>query len=313
MRMTTTPTRWAPVTVVLLLLLLPLSAAAQSGGEVEVADSTFRPANLSIDAGGTVTWTQTSALPHTVTADDGSFDSHPDCAGGTGCMAAGDTFTHTFTEPGEYAYHCRIHGAPGGVGMAGVITVAAAGDEPADTEDPTDDGEGPTDGGEPDTTTEQPEAGAEVTGSLTVADQSGDGTRITVAQATITGADGFVVVHADADGAPGPVIGHAPLPEGTSRGLVVLLDEPLTGNATVWPMLHVDAGEPGVYEFPGPDVPVTVDGEVVVASLAFTLAAAGESTAADSLPLTGAPLVWLAAAALAAVTMGAVAVRRRSG
>ena len=32
-----------------------------------------------------------------------------------------------FDNAGQYAYYCRIHGAPGGVGQAGVITVMAAG------------------------------------------------------------------------------------------------------------------------------------------------------------------------------------------
>ena len=38
-------------------------------------------------------------------------------------------------------------------------------------------------------------------------------------------------------------------------------------------MLHKDAGKPGVYEFPGPDVPVTVGdvvGEVVAPSFKVT-------------------------------------------
>ena len=38
---------------------------------------------------------------HTVTADGGSFDS--------GNVQAGQTWTHTFTTPGTYAYHCVYH------------------------------------------------------------------------------------------------------------------------------------------------------------------------------------------------------------
>jgi plastocyanin len=52
---------------------------------------------------------------HTITADDGSFDS--------GILNPGDTFSLTFDTPGTSAYYCQIHGGPGGVGMAGTIVV----------------------------------------------------------------------------------------------------------------------------------------------------------------------------------------------
>lgn len=66
----------------------------------------FSPATLTIKVGTTVTWTNTTGAPHTVTSDDGkSFDSgisHP-------ISASGGTFSFTFTKPGTYAYHCQIH------------------------------------------------------------------------------------------------------------------------------------------------------------------------------------------------------------
>ncbi|MBW3620507.1 MAG: hypothetical protein KY461_09695 [Actinobacteria bacterium] len=108
---------------------------AQATADVAVVDSAFQPRDVTVDAGGTVTWTQTGSLPHSVTADDGSFDSHPDCGDGD-CMGPGDTFPHTFEDAGTYAYHCRVHGAPGGVGMAGTVTVtAAAAEEPTTTDE----------------------------------------------------------------------------------------------------------------------------------------------------------------------------------
>lgn len=305
---TTTPTRALTATAALAALLLALPAAAQSAGDVEVVDSAFQPAEVTIDAGGTVTWTQTGNLPHSVTADDGSFDSHSDCSGGSGCMGAGDTFSETFDEPGEHAYYCRIHGAPGGVGMSGVVTVAAVGAGPTEPAQPTETTP-PAETPEP---TEQPGGEAEVTGSLVAPDQSGEGSTVLVDEVTISGATGFVVVHADADGAPGTVLGHVAIAEGTSRDVAVRLDAPLTGDATVWPMLHVDAGQVGVYEFPGPDGPVTADGAVVMSPVAVTLAAADDDTDAGSLPRTGTPLGLLALAAMAALAGGAVAVRRRT-
>ncbi len=278
------------------LLLLSVPAAAQSTVEVEIQDSSFAPANVTVEVGDTVTWTQASSLPHSVTADDGSFDSSPDCAGGGECLGDGDVFSHTFDEPGEYAYYCRVHGAPGGVGMAGVITVTAA-----DT--------GSEDGAEGDT-----DRGAEVTGSMTLADQSGDGSSVVVAEATLTGTAGWIVVHSDDGGAPGPVLGHVALSEGTSSDVEVALDQPLSADATVWPMLHIDAGEVGVYEFPGADGPVTADGSVVVAPLSYTVEAAGSEdsgTGDGSMPVTGAPLVILAVAGLLTLSGGALAVRRK--
>lgn len=52
---------------------------------------------------------------HSVTADDGSFDS--------GVLCKGDTFQHVFGFPGTYGYHCTLHGGRGGVGMSGKVTV----------------------------------------------------------------------------------------------------------------------------------------------------------------------------------------------
>ncbi|MDE1925125.1 MAG: cupredoxin domain-containing protein [Patescibacteria group bacterium] len=87
--------------------------AAQSG--VSMVGMTFSPGTITIAAGDTVTWTNNSSLQHTVTADDGSFDS--------GTINAGGTYSHTFMTPGTYRYYCRFHGALGGVGMSGTIVV----------------------------------------------------------------------------------------------------------------------------------------------------------------------------------------------
>jgi amicyanin len=85
--------------------------AASSGNAVTITvDSSgsyaFSPATLTVKVGTTVTWTNTTSAPHTVTSDDGkSFDSgisHP-------ISASGGTFSFTFNKPGTYAYHCQIH------------------------------------------------------------------------------------------------------------------------------------------------------------------------------------------------------------
>ena len=66
----------------------------------------FSPATLTISVGTTVTWTNTTGAPHTVTSDDGkSFDSGIN----TPIGAQGGTFSFTFTKAGTFAYHCQFH------------------------------------------------------------------------------------------------------------------------------------------------------------------------------------------------------------
>lgn len=83
--------------------------------EVDLVDNRFEPSELTIKAGTTVTFRNVGSRTHTVTADDGLFDS--------GTLKSGDTFTFTFTEAGKYAFYCKPHGGPEGVGMSGVIIV----------------------------------------------------------------------------------------------------------------------------------------------------------------------------------------------
>lgn len=56
-----------------------------------------------------------------------------DSGGGTqrefvsGDLNNGESYTHAFTSAKAIPYYCRYHGAAGGVGMAGVVTVTAGG------------------------------------------------------------------------------------------------------------------------------------------------------------------------------------------
>lgn len=99
----------------------PATAAALG---VDVADNDFKPQEITVEVGEKVLWTQTGISPHSVTADDGSFDSHGDCSGPnqSACMQEGDTFETAFDKPGTYGYYCKIHGGPG-TGMAGTVVV----------------------------------------------------------------------------------------------------------------------------------------------------------------------------------------------
>lgn len=91
------------------------TSAETQPAEVQMVGTTFQPADITVAAGTTVVWTNTSDLPHTVTADDGSFDS--------GTINPGETFSHTFDTVGNVPYHCQFHGDVGGQGMSGTVTV----------------------------------------------------------------------------------------------------------------------------------------------------------------------------------------------
>ena len=113
-------------------------------------------------------------------------------------------------------------------------------------------------------------AASTVSGSLDAVDQPGDGKTITIKAVNITGSTGFIAIHADLDGKPGPVVGHVAIPTGDSSNVVVTLDKPSTTGA-YWPMLHLDAGTIGTYEFPGPDVPVKSGADIVMKKITVTV------------------------------------------
>ncbi len=113
-----------------------------------------------------------------------------------------------------------------------------------------------------------------VTGAIEAADQETDGSTVTLTSAEISGARGWIAVHSEVDGGPGPVLGTAEIQEGSNDDVLVTLATPLTSSAAVWPMLHVDDHEIGFYEFgavEGADLPVTVDGEVVMRRIELTI------------------------------------------
>lgn len=88
---------------------------AEAGAAVAIGDYFFSPEALSVDVGATITWTNGGEDEdgHTVTAEDGSFDS--------GVLATGASFSHTFAGAGTVAYFCATHPE-----MEGTVTVLAA-------------------------------------------------------------------------------------------------------------------------------------------------------------------------------------------
>ena len=98
----------------LVALGLPALAEAETH-HVFIEDFEFMPNNLVIAPGDTVVW-YANTPEHTVTADNGSFDSSPPPEIAT--IPAGTTFSHTFATVGVYNYYCRLHGSPATAGAA---------------------------------------------------------------------------------------------------------------------------------------------------------------------------------------------------
>jgi len=103
---------------VLLASASTATSAEQEAPTVAAVNIAFDPPTLTASSGTTVTWTNQDPVQHTVTADDGAFDS--------GLLGQDEVFSRTFDTPGAYAYYCVPHGAAGGIGMAGVILIVEA-------------------------------------------------------------------------------------------------------------------------------------------------------------------------------------------
>jgi plastocyanin len=101
------------------LLSSSVASAQEVGAAVAMETLSFAPIEIHVTPGTSLQWTNGSVLGHTVTSDDGWFDS--------GLVNPGESFIMTFDTPGVYQYYCAPHGSPGLNGMAGVVIV----DDPA--------------------------------------------------------------------------------------------------------------------------------------------------------------------------------------
>jgi plastocyanin len=75
------------------------AAGAAAGAAVEIKEFTFQPATVEIAVGGAVTWTNADTAVHTVKGD----------GWGSGDLAQGATYSHSFDTAGTFAYSCGIH------------------------------------------------------------------------------------------------------------------------------------------------------------------------------------------------------------
>ena len=116
----------------LLFAILPLAACGLTGPAhqapppgavaIEMGLQSYGPDSVSIRAGQTVTWRNTSIVTHSVTADPARSPKAalpPGVAGfDSGDIRAGEVFSRTFTVPGTYRYYCTHHDS-----MVGTIVV----------------------------------------------------------------------------------------------------------------------------------------------------------------------------------------------
>lgn len=97
--------------------------------------------------------------------------------------------------------------------------------------------------------------------SITVNDQQYDGTTVIIADVVSDG-PGWIAIHRQDNGLVGPPIGFAPVKDGDNRNVAVKIN-PSQATQVMYAMLHTDEGTVGKYEFPGPDVPVMFNGQMI--------------------------------------------------
>ena len=83
----------------------------------EETNECYIPADVTVDVGGEVTWSNDDTAAHTVTS--GTAEGGPDGHFDSSLFMAGTTFSHTFDEEGVFDYFCMVH-----PWMVGTVTVS---------------------------------------------------------------------------------------------------------------------------------------------------------------------------------------------
>jgi hypothetical protein len=100
-----------------------------------------------------------------------------------------------------------------------------------------------------------------VTAVLEVTDQQLQENKVVVSK-VIMSKPGWLVIHGDVSGHPGPILGKVSLKVGEFADVAVALIVP-PKNEKLWAMLHIDEGKRGLYDF-GIDGPLVQDGSIVM-------------------------------------------------
>jgi predicted lipoprotein with Yx(FWY)xxD motif len=133
-------------------------------------------------------------------------------------------------------------------------------------------------------------AAANLTPAVTIQDQDVSGGKVTVDDVVSNG-PGWVDIHVqNQDGSIGNEIGYSAVHGGDNRGVSVTIDAS-KATSTLYAMLHVDAGTPGVFESSGADTNVVLNGQKVGSpfkNAAGQAAGAAPTGAASGSPTTGA-------------------------
>ena len=103
----------------------PASKTDSDANTVTMRLIAFKPAEIEVATGDTVTWVQKDAGAHTVTSGTieqggGGVTERPDDKFDSGDIATGKTYEFTFAVAGTYPYFCAIHPAT----MRGEVRVA---------------------------------------------------------------------------------------------------------------------------------------------------------------------------------------------
>ena len=85
--------------LVISIMTLAVSAHGQSSATVTIQGYAFQPQSVTIDKGGTVTWTNQDSVVHDIKFSDGDS---PD-------LKKGGTYSKTFDKAGKFDYICNIH------------------------------------------------------------------------------------------------------------------------------------------------------------------------------------------------------------
>lgn len=84
-----------------LLVILNISPAFSRSWHIHIKDFSYQPDDVTIQVGDIIEWANHDVAVHTVTSDEGIFDS--------GGLQQNQSYFYTFTEIGDFPYHCTPH------------------------------------------------------------------------------------------------------------------------------------------------------------------------------------------------------------
>lgn len=70
--------------------------------EIQIEKFAYSPSTLTIKVGNTIKWTNLDSAPHTVTSSSGNELA-------SSRLSQGQSYSHTFSQAGTYAYYCTYH------------------------------------------------------------------------------------------------------------------------------------------------------------------------------------------------------------